>query len=349
MVAPFPHLLAPLDLGFVVLKNRVVMGSMHTNLEERADGPARLAAFYAARARGGVGLIVTGGYAPNPAGRLAETGSVFAAADEIPRHRLITEAVHGEGGRILLQLLHGGRYSTHDACVAPAALRAPINRFTPHALTSEEIEATIEDHVTAAQLAREAGYDGVEVMGSEGYLLNEFMAPRTNTRTDEWGGSLANRCRFSVEITRRIRERLGPRFILMLRLSLADLVAGGSRFPETVAQAQMIERAGATLINSGIGWHEARIPTMAHMVPRGAWSFATRRLKEAITLPVIATNRINTPEIAEMILARGDADMVSMARPFLADPDFVAKARDGRSREINTCIGCNQACLDHYF
>jgi 2,4-dienoyl-CoA reductase (NADPH2) len=349
MPHPYPHLFTPLRLGAVTLPNRIVMGSMHTNLEELPDGPERLAAFYAQRAAAGAGLIVSGGYAPNAEGALVAGGCVFDSAADLPRHRPITEAVHAAGGRILLQILHGGRYSVHADCVAPSALQAPINRHAPRALEPRDIERTIADHVGCAALAREAGYDGVEVMGSEGYLINQFVAPRTNQRSDRWGGSRDNRMRFPLAIVRGIRERCGPGFVVMYRLSLIDLVEGGSTWEDTVALGRAVEAAGADLINSGIGWHEARIPTMAHMVPRGAWSWATRRMKAELSLPLVTSNRINDPAHAEAIVARGDADLVSMARPFLADAQFVRKAAEGRAEEINTCIGCNQACLDHYF
>jgi 2,4-dienoyl-CoA reductase (NADPH2) len=347
-MTPYPTLLSPLRLGAITLPNRTLMGSMHTSLEERADGPERLAAFYAARARGQAALIVTGGYGPNREGRLSEHGSVFTE-EEAPRHSIVTEAVHREGGCILLQMLHAGRYGTHAECVAPSAIRAPINRHTPRALSADEVERTIEDHVACAARAQAVGYDGVEVMGSEGYLINQFVVRRTNRRDDAWGGPFENRIRFPVEIVRRMRARCGPDFIIMYRLSLIDLVEDGSTWEETARLGRAIETAGASLINSGIGWHEARIPTIAHMVPRAAWTWATRRLKDSVSIPLVTSNRINDPEVAERVLARGDADMVSMARPFLSDADFVAKAAAGRADEINTCIGCNQACLDHYF
>lgn len=349
MSEPYPHLFRPLALGAVTLPNRIVMGSMHTNLEERPDGPPRLAAFYAARARGGAALIVTGGYSPNAEGVIVAGGATFDTAAEAARHRVVTTAVHDAGGRILLQILHAGRYSPQAGCVAPSAIKAPINKFGPRAMTADDIERTIEDHAKSALLAQSAGYDGVEIMGSEGYLLNEFTAPRTNQRDDAWGGAIENRIRFPVEIVRRARERCGPDFIIMYRISLIDLVEGGGSWDETVTLARAIAAAGATLINTGIGWHEARIPTMAHMVPRAAWTWTTKRLKGAVSIPLVTCNRINDPALAERVLARGDADMVSMARPFLADPDFAAKAEANRADEINTCIGCNQACLDAYF
>ncbi len=345
----YPHLLAPLDLGFVTLSNRVLMGSMHTGLEEAPDGFERMAAFYAERARGGAALIVTGGIAPNLVGRLEPRASQLSFPWQLGRHRLITDAVHAVGGRIALQILHAGRYAYHPLSVAPSALRSPITPFRPRALTRWGIERTIAAYVRCAALAQRAGYDGVEIMGSEGYLINEFVAPKTNHRDDDWGGSFANRIRFPVEIVRRTRERVGPRFIIIYRLSMLDLVDGGSTWDEVVALARGVEAAGATIINTGIGWHEARVPTIATMVPRAAFTWVTRRLMGSVRIPLIATNRINDPEVAEAVLARGDGDMVSMARPFLADPDFVVKAAQGRADEINTCIGCNQACLDQIF
>ncbi|MFI1308879.1 FAD-dependent oxidoreductase [Streptomyces albidoflavus] len=345
----YPHLLNPLDLGFTTLRNRVLMGSMHTGLEEAPGGIDRMAAFYAARARGGVGLMVTGGIAPNDRGRSAEGGARLTTEAEAAEHRVITDAVHREGGKIALQILHFGRYAYHQDLVAPSAIQAPINPFVPHALTGDEVEETIEDFVRAAALARSAGYDGVEIMGSEGYLVNEFIAARTNHREDRWGGSYENRVRFPLEIVRRVRERVGEDFILVYRLSMLDLVPGGSSLEEVVTLAKLVEEAGATLINTGIGWHEARVPTIATQVPRAAFTWVTRELMGAVNVPLVTGNRVNTPETAEQILAEGRADMVSMARPFLADPDFVAKAARGRADTINTCIGCNQACLDHTF
>ena len=349
MTVPYPTLLAPLDLGFTTLKNRILMGSMHTGLEELPDGQERLAAFYAARARGGVGLIVTGGIAPNRAGAIAPGGAVLETAQQAAAHRVVTQAVHAEGGKIAMQILHTGRYAMHPAGVAPSALKAPITPFAPRALDEDGIEQTIADYVRCAQLAREAGYDGVEIMGSEGYLINEFVAPCTNQRDDRWGGSFENRSRFAVDIVRRTRAAVGADFILIFRLSMIDLVDGGSEWAEVVQLAKAVEAAGATLINTGIGWHEARIPTIATMVPRGAFAWVTQRLKPEVGIPLIATNRINDPAQAEALLAAGTADMVSMARPFLADADFVAKAAAGKPAEINTCIACNQACLDHIF
>ncbi|MFI7742023.1 oxidoreductase [Kocuria rhizosphaericola] len=349
MTVPYPRLLAPLDLGFTTLPNRVLMGSMHTGLEELPGGFERLAEFYAERVRGGVGLIVTGGIGPNPEGATHAGGAVLSTPEEVARHRTVTDAVHAEGGRIALQILHAGRYARTPDAVAPSPLRAPISPVVPHELTAEEVERTVEDFARTAALAREAGYDGVEVMGSEGYLINEFVAAETNHRTDRWGGSFENRMRLPVEIVRRVRERTGPEFILVYRLSMLDLVPGGSTLEEVVALARAVEAAGATLLNTGIGWHEARIPTIATVVPRGGFSWVTRRLKGEVGIPLIAVNRISTPETAERILADGDADMVSLARPLLADPDFVAKAACDRADTINTCIACNQACLDHTF
>src|SRR5450830_1260981 len=349
MSHPYPHLLQPLDLGFTTLKNRVLMGSMHVGLEEVPNGFERMAAFYAERARGGVALMVTGGIAPNEAGRPMKGGAKLSTEAEALQHRTVTEAVHAAGGKIAMQILHFGRYSYQKNLVAPSALQAPINPFVPHALSAAEVEQTIEDFVHCAALARYAGYDGVEIMGSEGYLINEFIAARTNHRDDEWGGSYARRMRFPVEIVRRTRQRVGPDFIIIYRLSMLDLVEGGSTLDEVIALAQAIEAAGATILNTGIGWHEARIPTIATKVPRAAYAWVTRHLMGKVGIPLVTSNRINTPEVAERLLADGYADMVSMARPLLADADFVRKARQGRADEINTCIGCNQACLDHTF
>ncbi|MEU1529448.1 NADPH-dependent 2,4-dienoyl-CoA reductase [Streptomyces fagopyri] len=345
----YPHLLNPLDLGFTTLPNRVLMGSMHVGLEEAERGFERMAEFYATRARGGVGLMVTGGIAPNDAGRPYEGGAKLTTEAEADQHAGITAAVHREGGKIAMQILHFGRYAYHQDLVAPSALQAPISPFTPHALTDAEVEQTIDDYARAARLAQRAGYDGVEIMGSEGYLINEFIAVQTNRREDRWGGSYENRMRFPVEIVRRVREAVGENFIIIYRLSMLDLVPGGSSLDEVITLARAVEAAGATIINTGIGWHEARIPTIATSVPRGAYAWVTKKVMGAVSVPLVTTNRINTPEIAEQLLADGHADMVSLARPMLADPDFVAKAAAGQPEAINTCIGCNQACLDHTF
>ncbi|MBC3231278.1 NADPH-dependent 2,4-dienoyl-CoA reductase [Serratia fonticola] len=348
-MSAYPNLLAPLDLGFTTLKNRVLMGSMHTGLEELPNGPERMAAFYAERAAAGVALIVTGGIAPNEKGVVYRGASVLNQPQQVAHHRIVTEAVHQAGGKIALQILHTGRYSYQPQPVAPSALQAPINPFSPAALTTQEVEQTIADFANCAALAQQAGYDGVEVMGSEGYLINQFLVSRTNQRTDQWGGSFSNRMRFAVEIVRAVREATGPEFILIYRLSMLDLVEDGSSWQEIEQLAVAIEQAGATLINTGIGWHEARIPTIATMVPRAGFSWVTRKLMGKVKIPLITTNRINDPAVAEQILADGCADMVSMARPFLADAAFVQKAAEGRADEINTCIGCNQACLDQIF
>ncbi|MGV2844284.1 FAD-dependent oxidoreductase [Aeromonas hydrophila] len=345
----YPTLLTPLDLGFTQLRNRVLMGSMHTGLEEEKGGFDKLAAFYGERARGGVGLIVTGGIAPNLRGRLVPHGSQLSFPWQVAKHKKVTSAVHQEGGKIALQILHAGRYAYHPFSLAPSALKAPISPFKPRAMSERQIRGTIRDFAATAQLARAAGYDGVEVMGSEGYLINQFICERTNKRTDGWGGSSENRMRFPVEVVRAIRERVGPDFIIIFRLSMLDLVEQGSSLEEVIALGKALEQVGVTLINTGIGWHEARIPTIATSVPRGAFSWVTAELKKHLKVPLITTNRINTPEVAERILAGGEADMVSMARPFLADPEFVIKAAENRADEINTCIACNQACLDHVF
>ncbi|AXM95817.1 oxidoreductase [Pseudomonas plecoglossicida] len=345
----YPHLLAPLDLGFTTLRNRTLMGSMHTGLEERPGGFERMAAYFAERARGGVGLIVTGGIAPNEEGVGYIGAAKLTTEEEAAKHRLITEAVHAEGGKICMQILHTGRYAYSPKLVAPSAIQAPINPFTPKALDEAGIEKQIGDFVRCATLAQIAGYDGVEVMGSEGYFINQFLAAHTNHRDDRWGGSYENRMRLAVEIVSRVREAVGPNFIIIFRLSMLDLVEGGSTWDEIELLAKAIEQAGATIINTGIGWHEARVPTIATKVPRAAFTKVTAKLRGTVGIPLITTNRINTPDVAEAVLADGDADMVSMARPFLADPDFVNKAAQGRSDEINTCIGCNQACLDHIF
>lgn len=348
-MSQYPHLLQPLDLGFTTLKNRVLMGSMHIGLEEAPNGYARMASFYAKRAQGGVGLIVTGGIAPNDAGRTFDHAAKLDTTEEADKHKIITEAVHESGAKIALQILHTGRYSYQQNIVAPSAVQAPINAIKPKQLSAEEIKQTIADFVQCATLAQYAGYDGVEIMGSEGYLINEFIAERTNHRDDEWGGSYENRMRFAVEIVKKTREAVGEHFIIIYRLSMLDLVEGGSTLEEVIQLGKAIEKAGATIINTGIGWHEARIPTIATKVPRAAFTWVTEKLKKHLSVPLITSNRINTPEVAEYVLAQGHADMVSMARPMLADPDFVNKASEGRSDEINSCIGCNQACLDHIF
>ncbi|MEL4888244.1 NADPH-dependent 2,4-dienoyl-CoA reductase [Pectobacterium betavasculorum] len=345
----YPTLLSPLDLGFTTLKNRVVMGSMHTGLEEHPDGTERLATFYHERARGGVGLIVTGGIAPNEKGAVAKGGATLHDNAQLAHHQVLTQAVHDAGGKIALQILHAGRYSYQPDPVAPSAIQAPINRFAPRAMSSQDIVQTIDDFARCAGLAQQAGYDGVEIMGSEGYLINQFLVTHTNHRDDEWGGNFQRRCRFALEIVRAVRERTGPDFILIYRLSMLDLIEEGSSWQEIVQLAQAIEQAGATLINTGIGWHEARIPTIATLVPRGAFGWVTKKLMGKVRIPLITTNRINDPGVAEQLLAEGCADMVSMARPFLADAELVAKAQSGRADEINTCIGCNQACLDQIF
>ena len=347
--SPYPHLLAPLDLGFTTLRNRVLMGSMHTGLEDHRRDFPRLAAYFAERAAGGVGLMVTGGFAPNLEGWLKPFAGKLGWPWESHKHRQVTAAVHAHDARICLQLLHAGRYAYHPLSVAPSRLKAPINPFTPRALSARGIERQIEAFATSARLARDGGYDGVEVMGSEGYLLNEFTVPRTNRREDAWGGTPEKRMRFAVEIVRRVREACGPDFILIYRLSMLDLVENGNDWSAIVAQAKAVESAGATIINTGIGWHEARIPTIATSVPRAAFAGVTAKLRPHVALPLVATNRINMPDVAEAVLARGGADLVSMARPLLADPRWVDKARSGRAHAINTCIACNQACLDHVF
>jgi 2,4-dienoyl-CoA reductase (NADPH2) len=345
----YPHLLSPLDLGFTTLKNRVLMGSMHTGLEEKSDGFERMAAFFGERARGGVGLIVTGGIAPNRAGWGAPFAGKLSNRREMRHHQAIPTAVHAEGGKICLQILHAGRYGYHPLAVAPSRIKSPISPFTPWALTGWGVRRTIAAFARTASLAQEAGYDGVEIMGSEGYLINQFIASRTNKRRDQWGGSYENRIRFPIEIVRAVRQSVGANFIIIYRLSMLDLVDEGSSWQEVEQLAKAIEQAGATIINTGIGWHEARVPTIATMVPRGGFSWVTQRLMGKVQIPLITTNRINTPEKAEEILAAGHANMVSMARPFLADADFVRKAEQQRADEINTCIACNQACLDHIF
>ena len=346
---PYPHLLAPLEVGHVTLRNRVLMGSMHVGLEDRRDGLRALAAFFAERARGGVGLIVTGGIAPNRSGWLKPFAAKLTTAREADGHRRVTEAVHAEDGRICMQILHAGRYSYHPLSVAPSKSRSPITPFTARALSARAVRGTIDDFARCAALARTAGYDGVEVMGSEGYLLNQFIAARVNQRRDEWGGDFEGRIRFPTEVVRAIRRAAGDDFLLVFRLSLLDLVAQGSTWEETVALAHALEEAGVSILNTGIGWHEARVPTIATSVPRAAFTWVTERLRAEVSVPVVASNRINTPEVAERILADGQADMISMARPLLADGAFVVKAAAGRGDEINTCIACNQACLDHAF
>ncbi|WP_288414102.1 NADPH-dependent 2,4-dienoyl-CoA reductase [uncultured Acinetobacter sp.] len=349
MSTHYPHLLAPLDLGFTTLKNRILMGSMHIGLEETPGGYARMAAFYAERAQGEVGLIVTGGISPNDAGRTFAHASKLDTLEEAEKHKVITQAVHDAGGKIAMQILHTGRYSYQQEIVAPSAIQAPINPIKPQQLSSAEVWQTISDFVNCAKLAQYAGYDGVEIMGSEGYLINEFIAARTNHRDDEWGGQYENRIRFPIEIVKRTREEVGENFIIIYRLSMLDLVEGGSTLDEVIHLAKEIEKAGATIINTGIGWHEARIPTIATKVPRAAFTWVTEKIRPHVKVPLITSNRINTPEMAEYVLASGHADIISMARPMLADPEFALKAREGRSDEINTCIGCNQACLDHIF
>ncbi len=348
-MSAYPNLLQPLNLGFTTLKNRLLMGSMHLGLEEVENGFERMAAFYAERARGGVGLIVTGGIAPNEAGVVMLGGAKLSTPEEAEHHKVVTDAVHQAGGKIAMQILHTGRYSYQPNLVAPSPIRAPINMFVPKELSSEDIEQTIEDFVNCAALAQTAGYDGVEIMGSEGYLINEFIVTHTNKRTDEWGGSYANRIRFPLEIIRRTRERVGKNFIIIYRLSMLDLVEEGSSQDEVIQLARAVELAGATIINTGIGWHEARIPTIATKVPRAAFAWVTQKLKSQVSIPLVTTNRFNTPEVAEQALADGMCDMVSMARPLLADPYFIRKAEANQAEHINTCIGCNQACLDHIF
>ncbi len=350
MPAPaYPHIFQPLKLGAVTLPNRILMGSMHTGLEDRVWNWPRLTAYFVERARGGVGLMVTGGIAPNRRGSLAPLASKLTNRWEVIRHRKMTDAVHAAGGRIAMQILHAGRYGYHPFSVAPSAIQSPITPFKPKALSSAGVEGQIRDFVRCASLARKAGYDGVEIMGSEGYFINQFLVPRTNQRSDEWGGSFANRMRLAVEIVRRTREAVGADFIIIYRLSMIDMLADGNSWEEVVELGQAIEQAGASLINTGIGWHETRIPTIATSVPRAAFTWVTRKLREAVSLPLVTSNRINMPHVAEAVLARGDADMISMARPFLADPDWVNKAAADRAEEINTCIACNQACLDHVF
>lgn len=345
----FPHLLEPLDLGFTQLKNRVLMGSMHTGLEEEKGGFEKLAAFYKERALGGVGLIVTGGISPNLRGRLTPHACQLSFPWQVGKHRVVTQAVHEAGGKICMQILHAGRYGYHPFSQAPSKIKSPITPFTPSAMSSRQVRSTIKDYASSAALAKKAGYDGVEVMGSEGYLINQFVSARTNTRTDEWGGVFEKRAQFPIEIVNAIRAKVGKDFIIIFRLSMLDLVDNGSTWDEVVQLAQWLEQAGVSILNTGIGWHEARVPTIATSVPRGAFAWVTEKLKQSVSVPLIATNRINTPEIGEQIIASGQADMVSMARPFLADPEFVNKAAANTPELINTCIGCNQACLDHTF
>ncbi|MEA2119987.1 NADPH-dependent 2,4-dienoyl-CoA reductase [Halovibrio sp. HP20-50] len=348
-VPAYPHLFRPLTIGHLTLPNRVLMGSMHTNLEEAPNGFERLAAFYAERAAQGVSLIVTGGIAPNEEGAVFQGAHALVNDSQLPAHRLVVDAVHAEGGHLCMQILHAGRYAYSPDLIAPSAIQAPINPFMPRALASDEVEQQITDYVRCASLAQQAGYDGVEIMGSEGYLINQFICRRTNQRDDEWGGAFENRMRFAVEIVRRVRAAVGERFVIIFRLSMIDLVEEGSTWEEVVTLGQAIEAAGANVINTGIGWHEARVPTIVTSVPRAAFTEVTRRIKSALSIPLITTNRINMPEVAERVLAAGHADMVSMARPFLADPAWVRKAEEGLTQEINTCIACNQACLDHTF
>ena len=345
----YPHLFAPLNLGHVTLPNRILMGSMHTGLEDKASDYDKLATYFAERARGGVGLMVTGGIAPSIRGWLKPFGGRLSMPWHKPRHRKLTNAVHAEGGLICMQILHAGRYGYHPLSVAPSKIKSPITPFTPSALSSRGVEQTIKDFVRCAKLAQEAGYDGIEVMGSEGYLINQFIAARTNQRSDAWGGDAASRMRLPIEIVRRTREAVGKNFIIIYRLSMLDLVEGGQDWDEIVTLAKAIEAAGASIINTGIGWHEARVPTIVTSVPRGGFAWVTKKLKGEVAIPLITTNRINMPDVAEDILADGAADMVSMARPLLADPEWASKAKAGRGDRINTCIACNQACLDHVF
>ncbi len=345
----YPHLLEPLDLGFTQLRNRVLMGSMHTGLEENKEGLHKLAAFYEERAKGGVGLIVTGGFSPNLRGRLTPFSAEFSKVKHAKAHQVVTEAVHKHGGKIALQLLHAGRYAMHPFAQSASGIKAPIAKFAPSEMSPRQIKKTINAFANSAELAQVAGYDGIEIMGSEGYLINQFICKRTNMRYDEWGGSYEKRMRFPLEIVKSIREAVGKDFIIIFRLSMLDLVEQGSTFEDVVLLAQKLEEAGVTIINTGIGWHEARVPTIATQVPRGAFSWVTEKVKPYVSIPVVTCNRINTPEEAERILSSGQADMVSMARPFLADPDFVNKAAQDQAQFINTCIGCNQACLDNVF
>lgn len=345
----YTHLLQPLDLGFTTIRNRVLMGSMHTGLEETKNGLTKLAAFYEERAKGGVGLIVTGGFSPNFRGRALPFSAQFSSTSHAKKHKIITDAVHGHESKIALQLLHAGRYAMHPFAISASTIKSPISKFSPSAMTARQVKTTIQHYANSAALAKEAGYDGVEIMGSEGYLINQFICRRTNLRYDEWGGCYENRMRFPVEIVKKMRQQVGQDFIIIFRLSMLDLVEEGSSFEEVVRLAKALERAGATIINTGIGWHEARIPTIATQVPRTAFTWVTEKIKPHLSVPVITCNRINTPEDADRVLRDGHADMVSMARPFLADPYFVSKAKSGHAQSINTCIGCNQSCLDNVF
>ena len=347
--ASYSHIFEPLDLGFTQIRNRVLMGSMHTGLEEEKGGFDKLAAFYEERAKGGVGLIVTGGISPNTRGRLAPFGSEMSKPWHVAKHRKVTERVHQHGAKICMQILHAGRYSYHPFSMAPSAIKAPINPFKPKAMSDGQIKITIRHYARAARLAQKAGYDGVEIMGSEGYLINQFLCPRTNQRTDDWGGSFENRMRFALDIVNAVRAKVGANFIIVFRLSMLDLVEDGHTLDEVLQLGKALEKAGVSIINTGIGWHEARVPTIVTSVPRAAFSWITERVRRELTVPVVAVNRINTPEIAESILSSGQADMVSMARPLLADPEFVNKAQRQQADKINTCIACNQACLDHVF
>jgi 2,4-dienoyl-CoA reductase (NADPH2) len=345
----YPHLFSPLSLGFTTLKNRALMGSMHTGLEEKKDDMRALSAYFAERAKGGVGLIVTGGIAPSRRGWLSPFGAKMTTQTEADKHKRITDAVHAHDSKICMQILHAGRYAIHPFLVAPSAIKSPISPFKPWAMSDRLIKETIQDFGRSAALAQKAGYDGVEIMGSEGYLINQFIAPRTNRRTDQWGGSLQNRTRFALEVVNAVKKETGTQFIVIFRLSMLDLVSDGSTIEDVIYLGKALEKAGVTIINTGIGWHEAKVPTIATLVPRGAYTWVTERVKKELSIPIITTNRINTPEKAEEILKLGHADMVSMARPFLADPYFMQKAFETKAAEINTCIACNQACLDHIF
>ncbi len=345
----YPHLLSPLDLGFTQIKNRVLMGSMHTGLEEESDGFSKMAAFYKARAKGQVGIIVTGGISPNRQGWVAPFSAKLTNPKQIPHHQLITDGVHEVDGKICLQILHSGRYGYHPICVAPSKIKSPISPFSPRRLSARAIRSTINDYAHTTKLAQMAGYDGVEIMGSEGYLINQFLVTRTNKRTDEWGGAFENRIRFALETVKACRDKVGERFIIIFRLSMLDLVEEGGSWEEVICLAKKLEEHGVTIINTGIGWHEARIPTIARQVPRASFTWVTHALKPHVNIPLVTTNRINMPDVAERVLAENHADMVSMARPLLADPDWVKKAERGHSHRINTCIACNQACLDYIF